>query len=167
MKIVTLCRHAKSSWKHPELSDFDRPLNKRGERNAPVMAARLKEHSVLPDVVISSPAARARATVLAMAEATGFPQKDIIYEPRVYAASPGTLFAIIRALEDSYASLLLVGHNPEFTVLANALGGLHLANIPTCGIVSLRFPVHKWEEIHSGTGSLQFFDYPKNPQYLT
>ncbi len=161
MKIVTLCRHAKSSWKQQDLRDFDRPLNKRGKKDAPAMAARLADRSAPPDVIVSSPAARARATVLVLAEGLGFQEQDIIYEQQMYGASTETLLAIIRGLDNAHASLLLVGHNPEFTMLANALGGLDLANIPTCGIVSLKFPVRNWSEIRSGAGSLLFFDYPK------
>ncbi|PIE58405.1 MAG: phosphohistidine phosphatase [Desulfobulbus propionicus] len=162
MKTVTLCRHAKSSWKHPQMTDFERPLNKRGQRDAPVMAARLAQRSFSPDIIVSSPATRARTTALTVAEGIGFPVEAVLYDQQVYTSSAAALLALINSRDDSFSSLLLVGHNPACTNLANALGGLHLDNIPTCGVVSLQFAVPKWEDIGCGTGSLLFFDYPKN-----
>ena len=77
MKTIILVRHAKSSWKDPGLDDFDRPLNKRGKRNAPFMGGKLKKRDILPDLVLSSPAKRAKKTAIAVAKALGYPKKEI------------------------------------------------------------------------------------------
>lgn len=161
MKTILLCRHAKSSWKDLSLADRDRPLNKRGKRNVPEMGRRLAERGITPDAVISSPAVRAVKTANRLVRELGFPKKNIQVRPAIYETSPTLLLALIRNLPETQETVILVGHNPEFTTLANILGNLHIINVPTCGIVALEFCVNTWEEIMEGKGSLVFFDYPK------
>ncbi len=161
MKRLLLCRHAKSSWKDISLHDIDRPLNKRGKRNAPVMGTLLRERGVVPDIILSSPACRARKTARQLAGKTGYPRKKIVIVDALYGASPDRMLKIIQKLDDSGETALLVGHNPETTMLANILGNLDISNVPTCGIVALDFAVQEWKDVRPQQGTLVFFEYPR------
>ncbi|MCL7488760.1 MAG: histidine phosphatase family protein [Desulfobulbaceae bacterium] len=161
MKQLLLCRHAKSSWKYMDLADIDRPLNKRGRKNAPEMGKRLKQRQVKPDRIVSSPARRAFETALAIAGELGIPGKKILVAEEVYGAYPAKLLKLIRNFDNRHDRVMMVGHNPEITILANLLGGLAIDNVPTGGIVALDFPVSSWEKVTEEKGVLVFFDYPK------
>ena len=158
---LLICRHAKSSWRDASLSDFDRPLNKRGERDAPEMGRRLAQRSIAPDLIMTSPAVRALATASHYARQLGFPSEQIQRNPLQYSASVATLVGEVRKVDPRVTTLLLVGHNPESTALANALGRLQIDNLPTGGIVALTFPGICWAEMAAGLGTLWFFDFPK------
>ena len=115
MKTLVLVRHAKSSWSDPSLDDFDRPLNKRGERNAPEMGRRLGESGLQPDIFVSSPANRARSTAEIIAKELDYPADNIIYHGDLYHASPGDLLEAVRSLGDNIETAFLFGHNPGIT----------------------------------------------------
>jgi phosphohistidine phosphatase len=161
MKRLLLCRHAKSSWKDLTLSDIDRPLNRRGKKDAPEMGKRLAALGIRPDMIVSSPACRALATARKMAGALGFGRKNITIIEEVYGATVEELLDVIQGLDDAADLVLIVGHNSETTVLANILGNLDIDNIPTCGVVSLDFSVRSWRKIGPGQGALVFFAYPR------
>ncbi len=161
MKQLLLCRHAKSSWKDTGLADIDRPLNGRGRKNAPEMGRRLAAAGAVPDLVVSSPACRALATAGLIALATGMDPDEIVVKKQVYDASSTGLLRVIQGLEEQRDRVMLVGHNPETTQVANILGSLEIANVPTCGIVALDFDVGSWAEVGPGLGTLVFFEYPK------
>lgn len=161
MKTLTLIRHAKSSWKYPELSDFDRPLNKRGKKNAPYMGARLAEQNISPDRILTSPAARALATAKMIAKAIKYPSKELIADQRVYLSSARELLNVLRDVEDSCKEVFLIGHNPSLTDLANDLTGESIENIPTTGMVRIQFDFDTWDQVAEGSGKLVLFDYPK------
>lgn len=161
MKRVYIIRHAKSSWKDPTLDDFDRPLKKRGKRDAPFMGKRLKAHHVLPDLILSSPAKRAAATAKIIAKEIGYPKKQIVYEPALYEAGIATLLGILRQLNENVQQAALFGHNPGLTSFAEYVSGALIENIPTCGIFCVDFPADSWQEIGEGKGTVVFFDYPK------
>lgn len=161
MKRLLICRHAKSSWKEPKLRDFDRPLNKRGKGDAPEMGRRLAAQGVQPDLICSSPAVRAGETARQYAEKIGYPVEQIRFNPRLYEASVALLLALIHKVEPEVETLMVVGHNPESTLLANYLSGLTIGNIPTSGIVALTFAASSWQDIKASGGTLLFFDYPK------
>lgn len=163
MKTLTLLRHAKSSWKQPDLTDFDRPLNDRGQTDAPETGRRLARRGFKPKRIVSSTAVRARATAEAVADALGFPRAEIAWEPHIYEASSDRLLAVLRAQPDDADSLLLVGHNPGMTQFANALADDRLDNIPTAGAYTLHLPVAHWRDAAYGSGSRIAFDTPKNP----
>jgi phosphohistidine phosphatase len=154
-------RHAKSSWEHPELTDFDRPLNARGLRDAPRIAQRLAERGVDPQRILSSPANRAASTARTIAARFGLLPQGLIYRERIYDAQVADLMAVIAEVEQSVASLLLVGHNPGLTLLAERLLAAPLGNIPTAGACGLRLDIHFWHQVQSQKGELLFFDYPK------
>lgn len=161
-RYLFLCRHAKSSWKNNSLADIDRPLNKRGIRNAPEMGRRLARRHVRPEMILTSPAVRALATAISIARELGLKGGDIRVVKEMYDTFPAGLLRVVRGQSDSCQALMLVGHNPEITVLANILGGLHIDNIPTCGVVGLDFHVDVWQDIDEDTGKVLFFDYPRN-----
>ncbi|MEN8199721.1 MAG: histidine phosphatase family protein [Thermodesulfobacteriota bacterium] len=161
VKELILIRHAKSSWAEPKLSDRERPLNKRGKRDAPFMGERLAGHQCLPDRVVASPARRARKTARIICKRLSFPSKEIILEERLYTADIMDLYRVVRSCDDQVSRLFLVGHNYVITDMAEDLSGAAIDNIPTCGMVGLRFPALSWPQVGPGTGELLFFDYPK------
>jgi len=145
MKSVLLLRHAKSSWKHPDLNDQDRPLNKRGKRDALIMGRLLKRKDLVPDIIISSTAIRARSTAEAVAKAYGY-KGEIILNKSLYAAGPEAYLGLMRDLSDKYVRVLIVGHNPGLEELVEMLTGeIHL--IPTCSLAHVKFRVGKWSDI--------------------
>ena len=163
MKYLTLLRHAKSSWKDPSLADHDRPLNKRGKGDAPRMGARLMARKERPSLIVTSTAVRARATARLVADALGYPREFLQSDRALYHADPGQILAVVAQQDDAFEHVLLVGHNPGFTDLANALvPGLRLANIPTAGVVAIALDVALWSDVTNATGRLRYFDYPKN-----
>ena len=162
MKTLYLVRHAKSSWKFPELDDFDRPLNKRGKRDAPKMGKFLKERDVQPDVFLSSPAARASKTAKIIAESLVYPKNKIIYDEKIYEATTIGLSNIVSDIDDKFKKVILVGHNPSMTYFANMLANIRIDNIPTCGIVCVNLNISLWKEISEHCGTLNFFEFPKN-----
>ena len=162
MKTLYLVRHAKSSWNIANLSDHDRPLNSRGERDAPRMGKRLRKREPQPEVIISSSAMRAQTTATILATAIGYSHSDLSIDERLYGAEPEDVVSIIGELDDAIACAMLVGHNPTFTALINTLGGCDIDNVPTCGMAVLAFPIDAWTEIGGVRGELLDFDYPKN-----
>jgi phosphohistidine phosphatase len=161
MKRFVVVRHAKSSWSDPGLLDIERPLNKRGRRSAPRMADRLKELGVEPDLILSSPATRALATARTMADRLGSAEGGIRIVDAIYGAGSGELLDLIRSMDDPVSSLMLVGHNPASTDLANRLADAGIDNIPTCGAFCADFDVSSWSGIGEGSGRVVFFEFPK------
>ncbi len=161
MKYLTLLRHAKSSWKEPTCDDFDRPLSGRGTRNAPLMGQRLAMLGEVPEVIISSPAKRARRTAELVASALPYEASAIRFEPGIYEAEIETLLDLVSQFDDAWQDVMLVGHNPGLTDLANVLAPCKLDNIVTCGVVKLAFSADSWRDIQSNSGRLLFYDYPK------
>lgn len=161
MKTLYIIRHAKSSWDSPALHDFERPLNKRGERDAPAMAKRLKEKNVLPDRMLSSPANRALTTCKTFANILAFSTSKIVTDQALYHAGEETILEIIRKTPSFVNTLLIFGHNPGFTDFANELCNERITNIPTTGIVGCSLTISSWNSIDWGKGEMFLFDYPK------
>ena len=109
---LILLRHAKSDWSGPGLADFERPLSKRGRKAAPAVGRWLHDRGCMPDIVISSPAVRAKETVLAVAAELGIPEKEIRFDRRVYEAGPVRLAAVLKEHAADARCALLTGHNP-------------------------------------------------------
>ena len=162
MKNLFLIRHAKSSWDDSTLHDHERPLNQRGRGNAPIMAKRLQQLGIKPDALFSSTAYRAASTAQIFADLLDFPASKISYDPNLYLASAGMLQDFISKIENSLNSILIFGHNPGLTVLVYQVWGIPIDNIPTCGIVSLKFGNSNWKEASSLLPSGTTFDFPKN-----
>lgn len=161
-KCLVLLRHAKSSWKQAELADFDRPLSGRGKRDAPAMAQRLKQWGLRPDLILSSPAKRARKTAKIAARELGYPGKDICWDERLYLQGVKSLLAVLTETDDRYNEVMLVGHNPDVTELAERLTGDAFGEIPTAGAVVIRLEGTNWRDLAESGGETLLFDYPKN-----
>ncbi len=160
--ILYLVRHAKSSWDERGLADHERPLNKRGLSDAPRMFERLRDNAPLPERIVSSDAVRAASTARLLLAALEYEADRLSLEPALYHADPGQILETARSLPDSARVAALVGHNPGMTYAANDLAvNLDLDNLPTCGIVGIEFDAAAWRDIDTGT--LRYFDYPKNP----
>lgn len=159
MKKLFLIRHAKSSWKDDSLSDFERPLNKRGKSNAPFMGDKLKDANILPDIIISSPAIRAKSTAEIIAKKLKY-SKKIVYQKEIYEIGESAINKILKKLDDKNSVAFLFGHNPDLNILAEEYGGFD-ENIPTCGVVELSFDCERWRDISSQNAKFISFDYPK------
>jgi phosphohistidine phosphatase len=163
MKRLTLVRHAKSDWSLPGQNDWDRPLNKRGQRDAPEMARRLRSRRLKPDLILSSPAVRALTTATVMARELKVPAAHVQQDERLYLASPSDLLAVIRELGGEAKHLMVFGHNPGMTECANQLSaGDQIDNLPTCGVFTAQFDIAAWSELDLNSGQDAEFDYPKN-----
>jgi len=165
MKRLIIVRHAKSSWDNPLLPDFDRPLNKRGETDAPRMGKRIKERKIIPDIIISSPANRALSTCNVFCHILQFPYDRIQIEKRLYHASEEQILSVLKTVKDhpndKEEVVMIFGHNPGLTEFTNSLLNEDIDNIPTCGVVGCLLSVPSWRDLKWGCGELEFFDYPK------
>jgi len=159
--ILTLVRHAKSSWNDANLNDFDRPLNNRGIKDAPMMAQRLAAANYKVDALISSPALRAISTAKILATEIGLNDKNFIQYEHLYEASLKVLISTVISLNNQFRNIMLVGHNPGFTALTNYLSDANIGNMPTCSIAKIQFNESAWENIYESSGELIDFDYPK------
>jgi phosphohistidine phosphatase len=166
MKTIYLVRHAKSSWDFPNLSDFERPLGERGERDAPKMGRRLAEMGIFADLMISSPAVRAVTTCETIASYLRYPIDKIEKDKALYHAGDQTLLRVIHDVNEHVRHLMLFGHNPGFTDFANALTNGRIENIPTSGVFACNFEVNHWSDAKLGEAKFLFFDFPKNKNSL-
>ena len=160
MKTLYLTRHAKSSWTNPRLTDFNRPLNNRGKRDAPFMGEVLMDKKIKIGLIICSPAKRTRKTAIVIAEKLGYPENKIIYNEDLYEATLDTIIKILNKIDEKFDSVMIFGHNPGLTLLNNYVSDHYLDNIPTCGIVALQF-YKEWSELDKNTCKFQFIEYPK------
>lgn len=161
MKTLYLIRHAKSDWSNQSLDDFDRPLNKRGKKNAPTMGKVLFYSGTHPDLILCSPALRAKTTAIEIAQQLSYPIESIIYENTLYAADVETILSIIRRVSDTVETLFVFGHNPEVTKCVNHICACDIGNIPTCGIVAVTLKNNTWASIGKNSAEILLFDYPK------
>ncbi len=164
MKILTLVRHAKSSWKDASLRDRDRPLNKRGHRDAPIMGRRLHEHGIRPSLIVSSPAKRAWTTAKIFAKELSYPREFLQRDDNLYLASVDRILDVIVAQDEGFNSLMIVGHNPGFTDFANFLSPGLTHNLPTAGVVSVSIDQDHWNLYEQPKTELLVHDWPKKIQ---
>lgn len=150
MKTLLVLRHAKSSWKHPETSDHDRPLNKRGKRDAPRMGQLLAERGLRPDLIISSTAKRARLTADAVARHAGY-AGTVQLERRLYLASPTEVIDVVREAAGTAQCVLVVGHNPGLEDLVARLTGQGEA-LPTAALAAIRLSIRVWKDLALSSG---------------
>ena len=162
MKTLTLVRHAKSSWKDTSLADRDRPLNKRGKRDAPEMGRRIAAAGIRPSLIVSSPAVRAWATAKVVADAIGYPREFLQRDSNLYLASVNGILDVIVAQDNGFNSMMLVGHNPGFTDFANYLVPGLTNNLPTAGVVSVELDSDDWSLYDKPDAKLLLHDFPKN-----
>ena len=164
MKTLLVLRHAKSSWSEEGIDDHARPLNSRGERDAPRIGRLLKDRRLLPDLIVSSDAVRARLTAEAVCRSSQFPG-TMLLEPRLYHASAADIVAVLRTVVDSaVASVLIVGHNPGLEELITRLTGAR-ESLPTAALAHVTLPIDRWSDLTTGTrGTLADLFRPKELQ---
>lgn len=148
MKTLLILRHAKSSWKDGSLSDHERPLNKRGERNAPEVGRRLREKDLVPDFIFCSSAKRAQQTVDLVTEACDY-EGEIDFRRMLYTSGPEAYLEILRTLDDAYQRVMVVGHNPDLEELLVMLTG-SLDALPTAALAEIVLPIEHWSELDEG-----------------
>lgn len=161
LKSLYILRHAKSSWDEPDKDDVDRALISRGVNDAYLMAKKLKSTLKNTDRVISSPANRALHTAVIFSKELDINFDRIEINPNVYEASEAIIIKIIKNLPDDLNNVLLVGHNPTFTNLANRFISPPVDNIPTAGMVGITFNVSNWNELSREKVKSYFFEFPK------
>ncbi|MDH3613832.1 MAG: histidine phosphatase family protein [Gammaproteobacteria bacterium] len=164
MKTLTLVRHAKSSWKDSGLSDRERPLNKRGERDAPVMGKRAAAAGLRPSQIISSPAVRAWTTAKIFAKALNYPIEFLQREDGLYLASLDNFLDVVATQDAGFNNLMLFAHNPGLTDFANYLVPGITNNLPTAGLVSVNLDCNDWMLYDRPQAELVIYDYPKKQQ---
>ncbi|PID34418.1 MAG: phosphohistidine phosphatase [Thiotrichales bacterium] len=161
-KKLLLVRHAKSGWEDFSQPDHNRPLDKRGLADAPMMGQRLLRKQIVPDLIVSSTAYRAEATAKIIATELKLLDK-VTTNSNIYEAGIGNLMDVILGLEDQFDQVMLVGHNPGLTLLVNYLqDDKYISNMQTCATALLSFEVESWADVEAG--KLLDYDYPKNQQ---
>jgi len=160
-KTLYLIRHAKSSWDDPGLSDFQRTLNTRGLKDSPLMAKLIKEKNIIPDLIISSPAARALSTAEIFANEFQFDKDKIISDEKIYDATTRDLISVICEIKNENYTVMLFGHNPGLSNVANFLGNKFLPDMPTCAVVGIEFRINSWSKVERNCGEIILFEYPK------
>lgn len=161
MKTLTIVRHAKSSWKDASLSDRERPLNRRGKHDAPLMGGRISDADIRPSLIISSPAVRAWKTARAVANSLNYPLEFLQREPGLYLASVNRILDVLRAQDNTFNSLLIVGHNPGLTDFVNYLSPGLTENLPTAGVAAFNIEHSDWNLDGSPDCELILHDWPK------
>jgi phosphohistidine phosphatase len=164
MKRLLLLRHAKSSWNNPSLRDFDRPLNERGIKAAPLMGEFMRKQGLDPDLILVSTAERARQTAGLLIEA-GNLKGEVKYEKRLYDASISLLQEIVAETPDKFNELLIIAHNPGLEELLARFTG-HVQHMATASLALISFDIDSWSETLNRDGQLELFAKPKElPNY--
>jgi phosphohistidine phosphatase len=162
MKQLLIIRHAKSDWNSFLLSDFERPLNDRGNKDAPMMASRLKEINITIDTFVSSTANRALTTAIYFAKAYNIKEKDILKVNELYHASANTFNKTVEGLSDNCNCVAIFSHNPGITDFVNSLTKTTIDNMPTCAVFAVKIETNSWKNFSSSKKEFWFFDYPKS-----
>lgn len=160
-RTLVLIRHAKSSWANPLQSDFERPLNDRGKKDAPEMGARLKKLGIIPDLIVSSSAKRTKQTAKRIAEEIGYKEDDIRWEEKLYHCIPSVLEEVIYETSDRIKTIFIVAHNPGITDFVNQLSPeFNIENMPTCGIVGAHIETREWNNFAISDKKVFLYEYP-------
>jgi phosphohistidine phosphatase len=154
MKTLFLLRHAKSSWDNPDLTDFERPLNERGLRAAPQMGHYIKKQNIKPDVVISSPAVRARDTAELIIKSAGL-KVELRFDARIYDATWLDLLRVIASIEDEKETAMLIGHNPGFEETVFRLTDEQI-KLPTAALAKINLEIERWNETREFCGKVEW-----------
>ncbi|MEA1873122.1 MAG: histidine phosphatase family protein [Bacteroidota bacterium] len=160
MRTISFIRHAKSD-QTVNSPDFERPLNQRGKNDAPLMGTHIKSNYIQPDLILSSPATRAKTTAELIAKAIEYPETEIVFVEDLYFADTETFFKIIHETADDFNHLFIISHNPGTTYIINRISNTRLDHMPTCGIAEIEFDVNHWNKIQDKIGTLKRFDTPK------
>jgi len=162
MKTLLIIRHAKSSWADHSQSDFERPLNERGNKDAPKMAARLVSKNIQIDAFISSTALRAKQTCEHFCTVYGVDADQIQWIDALYHASADTIHQVLAQINDKYQTVAVFCHNPGITDFVNDLvEGVFIDDVPTCGIFAASAEIENWSDFSNAKKRFLFFDFPK------
>jgi phosphohistidine phosphatase len=161
MKQLIIVRHAKSSRDLSVPADFDRPLNERGHKDAPVMAQRLLENKVPIDAIVTSTAKRALTTALYFAGVYHIQEKDVIKAPELYEAPSFVFFEVITKLENTFDNVCIFAHNPGVINFVNQLTATRIDHMPTCAVFALKADIIYWKDFERSSKIFWFFDYPE------
>ena len=161
MKQLILVRHAKSSWSDFSIADFDRPLNDRGKRDAPMMAQRLLDKKIAIDLFIASPAKRAKKTAEAFVKTYGLSKESIHFIDALYLAEPAVFYEVISSVSDKHNTIAIFSHNNGITDFANQLTSARIDEIPTCGIFAVTAEIKHWKDFTKSEKQFWFADFPK------
>jgi phosphohistidine phosphatase len=159
MKTLYLLRHAKSSWKDETLTDIERPLNGRGRKASQTMGGLLRKEKIIPDLVLSSSAVRARQTTDLLIEAAGL-RSELRFDERIYEASAQKLLEVVKQIDKSKKNVLLVGHNPGFEELLELLTG-SVETMPTATLSKVILRASTWAAVKRKGGALEWIVRPK------
>jgi phosphohistidine phosphatase len=161
-KTILLMRHAKSSWDDSSLRDFDRPLNSRGKRDAPRMGLYLSEIGTAPDLIVCSPAARAKATILRVVKELGLNEDVITWEEDLYFGGSDSYLNAIRRAPENAQIVMTVGHNPMTeSAIASLSDKSFNEHVPTATIACLETEVESWSDVSVGSCKLKWLVSPK------
>ena len=141
---LIILRHAKSSWKDPALTDFQRPLNRRGERDAPFMGQRIHHHNLMIDEILCSPAMRTQLTLSLMSDQLNVGMDRVTMVDELYHASLQTLISLLNT--QSARAVMLIGHNPGLKQLVELLSQGRIKRLPTCAYAAFRFSFQRWSD---------------------
>ncbi|WP_088323241.1 SixA phosphatase family protein [Polaribacter tangerinus] len=160
MKTIYIVRHAKSSWEYKGIEDIDRPLKKRGIKDAHLVSNFLAEEITKPDVFVSSSANRALHTAVIFCENLSYPLSNLYIRKQLYSFSDGYLVKTVKALDDSFNSAIIFSHDHGINTFVNKYGSKPIAHVPTCGVIGIQFEDKHWKNIKKGTTVL--VEFPKN-----
>lgn len=160
MKTLLILRHAKSSWDNPDLADFDRPLNSRGLEAAPLMGNVIYKNDLQPQIILSSPAKRAKQTAILIKETARIEGK-INFAEDIYEASPLKLLHVVSEIDDKNETVLLVGHNPGLEGFVKMLTG-EIHAIPTAALIKIDLNIESWKDTAANCGKVNLFVRPKD-----
>ncbi len=161
MKLLTIVRHAKSSWDNFEISDHDRTIKPIGEQKTKKIITYLNNYGLKVDLLIFSTAKRAQQTAILVADGIGYDQSSIIYKKSIYHAFKDDIYDELYGINNEVESVLLVGHNPTLTDFVNDYVTPNIDNLPTSGTVCLEFKTNKWEDIIEAKPKVKFVIYLK------
>ncbi len=162
MKQLYLIRHGKSSWDDGNLSDKERPLKRRGIKNAKLMAKVLRRQDIVPEHIVSSPADRALSTAKIYAGKLGYDENKIAVDDLLYFEGVNNILKVVNQLDDASKTVFIFGHNPDFTEVANRFSEKTIDNVPTNGVVGIAFAADSWKDVSFSNGKMTLFDYPSN-----
>lgn len=159
MKRIILVRHAKSGWDNPNLSDFERPLNKKGHKQAEFMSKLFVSKEIKPDLIVSSDALRAITTANYFAKQLGVSFNDIQQENAIYERGFKFIINFAKELDNEIETIMIFGHNPDITSLASYYCGEYFDSMPTCSIICIDFNSGSWSDTDSKNGKINFIEY--------
>jgi len=160
-KILFFVCYAKRSWNDPSLSDFERPLNERGKKDAPEMAKRLNSKKIKIDAFVSSTAKRARQTCKYFTKEFDPKKKNIVREAKLYEADEQSFYEVIEGFKDKWDNVAAFSHNPGITYFANSLTENRIDDMPTCSVFAVKINTDKWSDFRLAKKEFLFFDYPR------